>query len=242
MAFKRKRTSSTKWTVTKKGAGFTGGVGGSGWTRKDIKKEILKMAETKRFSNALGSYSGQLNANQYYAYNPLYWIGIGTNENQRIGDEIYIDSIDIAASVKITRQVIVGTAPNPEEGTWVYCAFVRANDEFKDGTLGPNATPFAFSDMRYSSSGNYCNPIIDTNQFTVLWSKRMLVNPTNFAQNDDVRIIRKKIKIGQKFKYKTTTSGYGKFSNYYLVFACNSASNNNNMQINPAYVVNFKDM
>jgi len=241
MVMKRKR-ASTKWTVTKKGTSFTGGVAGSGWSRKDIKKEILKLAETKRFSNNVTTWSGQLIANQYHAYNPLYWIGIGTNENQRIGDEIYIESIDLAASIKITRQVIVPTAPNPNEGTWVYCAFVRSNDEYKDGTFGPVTVPFAFSDMRYNSAGNYVNPVIDTNQFTVLWSKRFLVNPTNFAGMDDERLIRKKIKIGQKFKYKTTASGYGKFSNFYIVFACASPSDNNNLQINPAYVVNFKDM
>lgn len=239
-AYRRKPSvRKTVWTKNKKGQ--AGGIANSGWTPGDIRKEILKLAETKRFSNNVTTFSSSLPANQYHAYNMLYWIPSGAGESQRLGDEIFIDSFDLGVTVGCDRSTNV-VRPQPNQPLLVYCAVVKSNEEIKDGTIGPSTTPVSFPDMRYNGSGSYATPVVDTNRFTVLWSTKINFGSAPLPNVDEQKQIRKRLKVNQKFKFQTTSSGYGKFSNYYLVFACSSPASNQNLALNPNYVVNFKDM
>lgn len=236
--YTRKKKAGNKWRVTKKAAG---GVAGSGWTRKDIQKELMKIAETKRFTNAATGFSSQQIANSYVAYNLLYWIPSGSNESSKIGDEIFLESFDLNIMVNIDRSTNAAR-PNPNEPYHVWVGVVRANEEVKDGTIGASVTPVTFGDIRYGATGSYTNPVIDGNKYTVLWSEVMRFPPATLTNNNDSKQLRRKVKVNQKFKYKDTSAGYGKFFNYYLVFANNSPSANQGAIYNPSYVVNFKDM
>ncbi|AYP28705.1 MAG: coat protein [Ninurtavirus cruti] len=229
----RKKAKKQTWTVTPK----------STPSMVSVRKAILGMSETKRYSTNLQVGATNMFTNTIYWGNLLWWIQTGSSESQRIGDSIHITGISVR--VNILRSYIYQAA-------MTYRVMILESDqETHDGTVSPG--PMAaglLSDYRYGGYGTTSNPVIDTNFYTVKANKSGIINggqgPISGAatQGSDMQMLDFYCPINRKFQYKSTASGYEKAKNLYVSFACDS-SVGGTIPIGSAdvtYCVHFKDM
>jgi len=203
-----------------------------------VRKAILGLAESKRFVASGINGAGVLNTNTIYWLNPLYWIQSGSSDSQRIGDQIWIDRIEVAVTLR--------SAAAADDMLGYFISVLETDQENHDGTLSPGPVSGSLlNDYRINSSAGFVsNPIIDTNFYTVkkYISDYMPVKPTTTGI-ETFQTIRFSCPIGKKFQYKSTTSGYEKFKNIYITLACDSAAGGTVAAYTTdiSYVVVFKD-
>jgi len=235
---KRKAGVTTTTVVTKKQK-----TGKNTSVAAQVKKAISRLAEEKRFSPGFNAFDNIV-INQFNCWNPLYWISVGTNDSSRIGDSIFVKAIEINFTVKANGTASVGDL---SDGLIYTVAIVKHRSETKDGSLGPSGVGAAFEDLRIGASGGFGDPILDKSKATVLFKRTVIHKPIesfNAAQHHrGFTVVRKYLKINQKFQFTTTNSGYGKSFNYYILLSATSASGSiATHSVNPNYVVYFTDM
>lgn len=216
-----------------------------------VKKIITKMSETKLFTPGFTSYAN-LTPNIFQAWNLLYWIQTGTSNNQKLGDEIFIKAIDIGITIR--KPANASTSSVDYSGGGSLCVMlIKSQYQNYDGTLGPAPAGFSFPDFRAGGSGSVANPIVDPAKVTVLYRKDIALQPSYQAPaiyaapvhgntfSYEINI-NHTVNVNRKFQYTTTTSGYEKSMNMYLVVGhSNPAALNGLFEIVPNYCVRFGD-
>jgi len=222
-------------------------------TTGQIQRVIMAMSDNKQFIGVDGPKA--IPHATYKAWNPLYYIGIGTASNQRIGDSIFIQNIECLFTVATNRAGI------HVDDNRVWFALVKADSlQNKDGTLGNNSDGFTFPDLRVSAAGDVCNPCVDTRQYHVLWQTQFslnwlggatitsnsaltpLSNTFNTDYADQIHPIRKTIVMNKKFTFSTTSSGYAQKDNLYFVMGYNNQGAAAMVTASCQFVVNYKDL
>jgi len=218
-----------------------------------IKAAVLNAAETKRFyaSDNATALKDSLTV-PYYKMNPLYWISFGNNDSSRIGDEITLMGIDI--NFTFFRDLNNNYAETC--GTvWL----VKSSLKEKDGIAGPASGSVFSGDLRLGNVGHPNNPIVDTNQYTVIAQKKWSMPApsfnvtaitaaavtTNSVWNGATAKVSMHVPLkGVKFIYDTANTGYGKFHNYYIVYTVDACASTAANVAGPIcnYTVYFKDL
>jgi len=230
MALKRKLSKSNASKVKKAKSTTASAV--------SVRKALLGLAEGKRWAVAGITGGGNMNSSTIYWANPLYYITGGSSENQRIGDSIYIEYIEINA----TLRTIAG-----EDNLLTYMVSVLETDqEARDGVVSPG--PMAGSllaDYRVQTNcGLVSNPILDDNIYTVKrFEKGELPLKTTTTGIETQKHVKMNVQINRKFQFKTQTSGYEKFKNLYITLAVDSAAGGIApvYTVDMSYCVHFKD-
>lgn len=203
-----------------------------------VRKALLGLAEGKRWAVAGLTGGGNMNSATIYWANPLYYMTGGTSENQRVGDSIYIEFIEINA----TLRTIAG-----EDNLLTYMLSVLETDqEARDGVVSPGPMAGALlNDYRVQTNcGLVSNPILDTNIYTVKRYEKgeIPLKPTTTGIETQKQI-KMNVQINRKFQFKTQTSGYEKFKNLYIALAVDSAAGGVApvYMVDMSYCVHFKD-
>lgn len=165
---------------------------------KAVKSIALRSMETKSyFYNVSGSLVHQVPK----SYNLNYYIGQGTADNARIGDEIFIRGISVRLAVNDTTS----------NGTHRYHVYILKSKT--DIYL----TSHAYGDIYKNISLDPTTDVIDTEKVTVV-SKRVVTIENRISGAALQRSVRMWVNLkNTKFKFQGDNSGYGKFFNYFLV-------------------------
>lgn len=213
-------------------------------SRTQIRRTLLGLAETKRFAITT-SYSSLFGTGTFVGYNPLYWIQTGSTDVQRVGDEIYFQSLDLRMSFSTSRTTYAVNA-NAGDPLIIWLAVVKsANVVNHDGTLGPASSGFIFPDLRHGGAGSVSNPEVDTNVLTVLWQKKyvMKCNVASTVRPDDqILDINERVMINKQCKFNASAGGYLKDYNYYVVWAYTNPTSQSVLLCKYDGQVNFKDI
>lgn len=244
-AQKRKRAVTKKVSLTNKRTGKTTKV----VTAAGVKSVLMGLAETKRFVGIDTTYN-TMNLSNFTGYNLMYWIPNGTNDVQKIGDDVHLMKFRLRSTFRTSRPTFTVTK---EAGDDIHVAvyIIKSNYQNHDGLVAPSAAGFAFPDFRHATLGTTVNPGIDFNQVQIVWQKKFVwksntagtiaavSQPDNqyFVLNEDVF-------INKPFRYTADASGYERDKNYYLVVGHSNPFNDANLIVQHAlaYEVDFKDM
>lgn len=212
-------------------------------SKAEVRKQLLGLAETKRF--VANNLAVSMSSGTYKSANLCYWIPTSSNDSGKIGDEIYITGFEFVLNVDTTRVGGVGTTWVDNDVTFNWW-LLKYDDDISDGVVGPTGT-LTFPDFRLAGA-SIANCIPDKNKCTVVASgtPRVMKAPIHTVAGnvDDQNLcIREYVPINQKFVYKSTTSGYGKFNNFFLVYGyTQGGALGNGVLNNVSYVTYFKDM
>jgi len=206
-----------------------------------VRKVVLGLSETKNFVASNLTPPTSFSVGTPYYTNIAYWIGSGSSDAQRIGDSIYITNVEIAATFRATNNTV------SDQISWIIMV-VETDQEAHDGITGPSMSASLLSDYRWA--GTYSNPIINTNVYTVKHMSKGLITPAperatiNPGQAGFVcRSV--KVPINRKFQYKSTSSGYEKYKNLFIVVATETAAGGTGTGVascDLSYVTHFKDI
>lgn len=241
---KRMRTSSVAMGGIKKKTKQQASV-----TAAQVRRTVLGLAEMKNFTANLlvptsaGVPISAAFSTRYWC-NPCYWIPLGTNNSSRVGDQIFIESIDVAAVIRCSPQ---GTdAPQVRYAIYV----LESDQEFQDGTTGPTLNALGLAS--FVRVGTNTNCVIDDNVYKLKHEQRGQILPTNFpkgivvgATQNTFTETKFRVPIKRKFQYKSSSSGYEKFKNLYICIVAESANGGfatDVLSMALSYVVNFKDI
>lgn len=211
-------------------------------SKAEVRKQLLGLAETKRF--VANNLAVAMSAGTFKSANLCFWIPTSSNDSGKIGDEIYVTGFEFVLSVDTIRNSGVGTTWVDNDITFNWW-LLKYDDDISDGIVGPTGT-LTFPDFRLAGAVSNCIP--DKNRCTVIASgtSRVIKAPIHSVAGnvDDQNLsIHEYVPINQKFVYKSTSSGYGKFNNFFLVYGYNqSGSAGNGITNNLSYVTYFKDM
>lgn len=170
-----------------------------------MRRVALRQLETKDYPYVITGSA--LLHNSTTTFNLNYYIGQGTGDANRIGDEIFLKGFKVGLQI------------NPSTG---YSAISYRVLLIRSKQAVYN-TSISYSNIfKQSSSSNLVNPV-DTEKVTVLKSRTVkyvspvLVNATPTYATRPVTVNMWCNMRNQKFKYDGDNSGFGKFYNYYLV-------------------------
>lgn len=187
-----------------------------------VKTQILRGLETKKNCAAFNSLTDFNNG--YKSWNIFYNNSFGTTgsgPNQRMGDEIYCQNIEVRFQWT-NPQTGVGGNPPVTSGMGPY--FIRymviSADEFN--TVTNISTPFR-TDLNtngYSATSSYIGPV-DTDKYTVLYDKMIEVEPQieSINVNGLAKFIRFNVPLKRKLTFKGGATSELKTRNYYFLMA-----------------------
>lgn len=221
----------------------------TGVTAAQVRRTVLGLAEMKNFTANLlvptsaGVAISPAFSTRYWC-NPCYWIPLGTNNSSRVGDQIYIDSIDVAATIRCIPQTV--DAPQVRYAIYV----LESDQEFQDGTTGPTLNALGLASFIRVGTNTTC--VIDDNVYKLKHEQRGALVPPNFpkgivvgSQQNTFTETKFHVPIKRKFQYKSSSSGYEKFKNLYICIVAESANGGfatDVLSMALSYVVNFKDI
>lgn len=169
----------------------------------EVKKAILSMSATKHFTKTRGT---NMIMDEIYTYNITQHVVQGTNDQQRIGDEIYLTYLAVkgnffSASTAGAYQYRVAIIQSGEE-------YATAN--FTNGGLSAPELWLPDTDD-YSTQAQF-NP----KSVTVLHDERIDINST-IPLTNDVAQFNFKVALNKKFQYQEPNSDFGKKYSIYAV-------------------------
>jgi hypothetical protein len=231
MRLRSGKTYSSKTSVTKKRT-----LAKKPMTAQTVRRIVLSTMETKKFSPNFTAFNASpWAANIFHCWNVMFHIPTGANDASKIGDQVYIQSLDLAFTVKH-----FGTISTFNQTTLCYIAVVWHNDRIHDGVTGPNSAGTTGVDYRVGGAGTFSHPIVDTDRVKVIWSRSFAV-PNPDTNEPGRYTVRKTVPIKKMFQYEPGNTGYARDKNLMIYFAYTNPLNSNNLVANPQYVVNFKD-
>lgn len=217
---------------------------------KQVRKMIMGLSETKRYHYATTAGVSVVTGTQYNI-NPLYWIPIGVTENSRVGDKIFIQSIDV--HLKIDRSNLNVPSRFGNNHIPICVKLVRHVQKAHQGTVGDAGfTALGLPDMRFDALGNAALPMTNKQEYQVIWEyqdiiPQMPVENPSFDLYNGITVT-KRIPINRQFLYDgvatTGSSGYSKDYNYYFYLACDSQATTalSSCYVHSDIMVNFKDL
>jgi len=202
---------------------------------KVAKLAIRRSAETKNyFYNWIPQ---PLANNTTYAFNMLYDVAQGVEDNKRIGDKIFVNSVSYKINVLLDPGFFASSAI-PQIN--IRLTVVQNKTRQSNGVTG-NAPTWGGDNL--IKSGYAMNGIIDREKFTVLKDRMYQIHPenNNVSQNwyKGLRVPFKK-----NISYDSDNGGYLKFKNYYLLMAIYSPVSYaiNALKFNMVHNVSYKDL
>lgn len=213
-------------------------------TNKRIRKVAIKavksLTETKvTFIN----YSPQtvLN-NTWYAINAFYDIGQGTADYQRIGDKIWMQSVQFRMNLLIDNTTMTaGQQTIPQ--FHIRILLVQNKTRQSNGAI-LGTFPIWGGDNPLKA-GYPMNGIIDKEKFTVMSDRKYTVNPNNNLQKKQNWYKNVTMKMGKSIQYDADNGGYLKFKNYYILFQIyveDSSLGLNTLKMNLLQSHRYKDL
>lgn len=191
--------------------------------KKQVKAIIRGQEETKDFEGGLTSSTTQP-ANTPISTQILYGIGQGTNDHQRVGDEI----TPVGFKIRFTVYT------NVDSGL----AIVILLKSKVQPTL--NATSLAYTDIFKNITGNIVLDDTDSEKMSIVKMWRINTR-TNFSGQNMRYDRRAYVRFPKtKFKYDGDNSGYGKTWTYHLAYVCADIGTNN-VGFSAQYTVFYKD-
>lgn len=215
-----------------------------------VKKMILGLSETKHYHS---TYVAEIKTGFQYNINPLYWIPIGSNETSRLGDKIFLESIDMNCKIDRSNVDVGGLGRFKNSSIPFNLKLIRCTSKAKQGTTGDAGfTLLGLPDIRLDALGNFANSHNNLQQFQVVWDYRGTLEqmPVLNAGNDQYNsvMIKKRILINRQVLYDgvetTGSSGFLKDYQYYFYFAVdsNTTAGLSAVFVHSDILVNFKDM
>lgn len=206
--------------------------------RPSVRKEILRLADTKHLTLDNNQVLASILQSNVHSHCVTAQLVQGTTNNARIGDEVYLQSIDIrgyffsnATAGAYMCRVIVGWSgleANNATGPVPFVGSLASSDIFLPGTVG----------------GNTALAIVNPKAFQVVADMTIECN-SQIAATVDIASFHKVARLNAKFPYRGSGSVFGKYKNLYIVFAGFVAGGavgvTNAGQVSMSYDLKFKD-
>jgi len=176
------------------------------YTKKpSLKRQMLRLCETKTFGYEEGK---AMLHNVYYQYSPTQQIEQGITNQKRVGDEIYLMSLQLSGFFNCS------TASNV--ATKFRCLVFWSPEDTAAEVLTDNVVVInrLFEPNTSSIPGN---GIINPRAVTLLADFVIDVSQA-ISTATEFKSFNVKIPLNQKFKYRDVNSAFGKFKNLYVTF------------------------
>jgi len=173
--------------------------------RKEIAKSTMRQSEVK---NASSGNSATLVHNQIQGFGVTQRIVQGTNSEQRLGDEMFLEAFRM--------EVIIG-APTTA-GAYAYRIMVVYSGEEYSGTTF-SSTTLTSSEIFLPNivSGTRVSGVVNKKAVQVLYDHEFVIN-SNITAVADVYTTSAYINLRKyKFQYQAGGSVYGKLKNLYVI-------------------------
>lgn len=197
MAFKRKRSGQAGRRVKRRRSSRRSGGG----LAKKIRQIAMRNMETKQYFYNTGA-PRNLVSDVPLTFNLNYYIGQGTTDSTRIGDEIFLNHF----KVRLYFQTQTATS-----ATQMYRVMI-----IKTRTEA-NLTSLTYGDIFKNASGSFLTDLIDDEKVTVIKSRMIRIVPQVSSTVIAQTVYMTKRMKNVRFRYNGDNAGYGKSHNYYLV-------------------------
>lgn len=176
-----------------------------------VKKTILSMANTKTHQQNDSALAQLMTHNNIYTNNLTAKLQLGTADNQRIGDQVYLTNLVIrgnfisaVAAKGYQYRIIVG----------------YSGEEYDPANFGSSGagTGLNHDQIFLPTTGSQyaTSSIINPKAFTVLYDKMFTIN-SNIIDVSEFIGIDLAVPLYKKFPYQAGASIYGKTKNLYLI-------------------------
>lgn len=169
------------------------------------KREVRKLEEPVHKDILTDVYPLQ---NTIYSLNPLSSIlptvGNVSQDGYRTGDHIFLEAAKISVSIN-------STSNSPSEFRLM---MVKSGDEYSGSTFG---SLLGSTDLFRSTDADHITlSLPNTQKITKVFDERIFV--PSYGQHNYFKMTKKEffVPLKHRFCYKSPTSGYGKYNNYYL--------------------------
>lgn len=196
------------------------------------KRVVLRAAESKdyfyhwQFSNN--------NNNTQYAVNLFFDIGQGTSDFTRVGDKIYVDTVNLKLNWLMNPALF--NAPGLPQMQFRILV-LTSNHRQNNGILG---SPPTWSGPTIMKSGYFQNGMVDTEKFTVIRDQQIEFNPLNDNTSSANAFRNLKIPFKRNIQYDADGGGFLKGKQYYLVWLPYSTEAFVSLAVQSSVVQNIK--
>lgn len=166
---------------------------------------VRKLQPAKHLTAIAGA---ALLQNQIQGFAPTSKIVQGTDNNDRIGDSVFLEALKINYNVET----------NTTAGAYVFRVIVGYSGE-EYGAATFSTTTLTSAELFLPTTGTEywkTNACINPKAFTVLYDQTIDAN-SQIAATRDVQSMSVTIPLKSRFPYQTDASGYGKFKNLYII-------------------------
>lgn len=204
------------------------------WLNRVVKSIVNRQSETKKkFMNLFANDSNaNYNFEVLYNFNPLYAIGQGTGDDQRIGDKIFVKGFRMKMRVLST-----GSLQSP---VYARIFLFKSNARTAGGSaLNGYQRWFTSSEPAIKlSNGHAASAIYDTEKNPIIWQKTYKMNFNSMAGGTTSSASSRELNIDKYFsmnksiQFDANNSGYLKYQNYYFGLVL-SQQGKNSLDVTP---------